>query len=381
MMSWFRAVLIGLAVVFVLPLGGCQTTSLDQLSQGIFSGNQPVAYPTTSTQEKICKDAIADEGAPLGWVDKVEFQRSVQEAKSRGHTPQTCAALLGRLPTAQKELLELCRIAVLDNGTSFIWDYRSAGVKRAASEAKQLGQTPDSCAALLGKTQKIQIAEVAAPSRLGTKEKYLKGRSYYYGNGVRQDYKEAAKWYGQAARQGHHDAQYNLGAMYHIGEGVPKDLNKAANWYQLAANQGHPTAKYARSVLNEKKTKQATIATPPNKLATSTPNPIGNLKLLAEQGDAESQYSLGLSYDLGQYVSQDTTKAMKWYRLAGNQGHISAQLTLADMLIGNAAWNTNHTIAPENLEEGAKWLKLAADSGAVSARDKLRSVIHVSLSY
>ena len=41
---------------------------------------------------------------------------------------------------------------------------------------------------------------------------------------------------------------------------------------------------------------------------------------LAEQGDAEAQYNLGVMYDNGQGVAQDYAEAVKWYRRAAEQG-------------------------------------------------------------
>jgi TPR repeat protein len=61
---------------------------------------------------------------------------------------------------------------------------------------------------------------------------------YANGNGVPQDYAEAAKWYRKAAEQGAADAQYTLGGMYEWGDGVPKDDVIAYMWFNLAAAQG-----------------------------------------------------------------------------------------------------------------------------------------------
>ena len=46
---------------------------------------------------------------------------------------------------------------------------------------------------------------------------------------------------------------------------------------------------------------------------------------LAEQGDADAQYNLGVMYANGQGVSQDYKTAVKWYRLAAEQGNPRAQ--------------------------------------------------------
>ena len=44
------------------------------------------------------------------------------------------------------------------------------------------------------------------------------------------------------AARGFPEAQFNVGVMYHNGEGVPQDFGEAAKWYQLAAKQGHALA-------------------------------------------------------------------------------------------------------------------------------------------
>ena len=53
---------------------------------------------------------------------------------------------------------------------------------------------------------------------------------YFNGNGVPQDYTEAAKWYTMSAEQGHSYAQYCLGLMYFNGNGVPQDDTESAKW-------------------------------------------------------------------------------------------------------------------------------------------------------
>ena len=45
-------------------------------------------------------------------------------------------------------------------------------------------------------------------------------------------------------------------------------------------------------------------------------------KPLAEQGDAFAQYNIGLMYEIGDGVPQDDKTAVKWFRLAADQGHV-----------------------------------------------------------
>ncbi len=62
------------------------------------------------------------------------------------------------------------------------------------------------------------------------------GNMNYFGQGVPEDYAEAARWWHKAAEQGEPRAQNNLGAMYLKGEGVLQDYVQAHMWFNLAAS-------------------------------------------------------------------------------------------------------------------------------------------------
>ena len=66
---------------------------------------------------------------------------------------------------------------------------------------------------------------------------------YDMGQGVRQDYAEAVKWYRLAADQGLADAQDNLGQTYDQGQGVQQDFIEAMKWLRKAADQGFDRAR------------------------------------------------------------------------------------------------------------------------------------------
>ena len=98
------------------------------------------------------------------------------------------------------------------------------------------------------------------------------GFMYRHGDGVPQDYAEAAKWYGLAAEQGNVKAQFNLGLMYAAGRGVPQDHAEALKWFRFAA----------------------------------------------EQGLASAQHNLGSMYASGRGVPQDYVQAHMWFNLAAS---------------------------------------------------------------
>ena len=46
---------------------------------------------------------------------------------------------------------------------------------------------------------------------------------------------------------------------------------------------------------------------------------------VAEAGDAEAQYQLGVMFESGRGVARDYRQAAEWYRRAAEQGHVFAQ--------------------------------------------------------
>ena len=84
-------------------------------------------------------------------------------------------------------------------------------------------------------------------------------------------------------------------------------------------------------------------------------------RLAADQGNASAQYNLGAMYENGQGVPQDYREAMKWYRLAANQGYPSAQNNLGAMYADGRG-------VPQDYKEAVKWYRLAAYEPVTPAR-------------
>ncbi|MGD8999155.1 MAG: SPOR domain-containing protein [Granulosicoccaceae bacterium] len=83
----------------------------------------------------------------------------------------------------------------------------------------------------------------------------LVGSLYAYGEGIKRNDAEAAKWFERAAQAGSAQAQYNLGILYENGWGVEKDPAQARLWYQQAANQGRKDAASRYVLLGDTATK------------------------------------------------------------------------------------------------------------------------------
>ena len=92
--------------------------------------------------------------------------------------------------------------------------------------------------------------------------------------------------------------------------------------------------------------------------------PLDELRVLAEQGDAEAQFTLGGMYQFGQGVAEDDAEAVRWFRRAADQGHAFAQFNLATMSATGEG-------VPQDDAEAGRWFRLAADQGNPTARFRL----------
>lgn len=139
----------------------------------------------------------------------------------------------------------------------------------------------------------------AADQGLLSAQLHLGNLYYDGGNGVEQDYAQAARWLRKAAEQKNARAQNTLGVMYQNGRGVERDLTEAARWFQRAA----------------------------------------------EQGDAKAQSNLGQMYCDGSGVRVNPAEGYKWLTLSAERNEITAIKFLADFQTG---------MTPEQIAAGRK---------------------------
>jgi hypothetical protein len=80
----------------------------------------------------------------------------------------------------------------------------------------------------------------------------IMGVLYQNGQGLSQDYTQAALWYDRAARQGHANAQANLANLYRYGAGVPRDYVESWAWFDTAAGVGQAEAVAGRDLVEKR---------------------------------------------------------------------------------------------------------------------------------
>jgi TPR repeat protein len=116
-------------------------------------------------------------------------------------------------------------------------------------------------------------------------EQFRVGVMYELGQGAKQDYAEARRWYLKAAEHDDPRAEFALGVLAVRGLGAPKDFAEAAKWFHRAA----------------------------------------------DHGVASAQFNLGLMYAHSLGVPQDYVLAHTWLSLAVVQGEDGAKEALDDV--------------------------------------------------
>jgi tetratricopeptide (TPR) repeat protein len=112
---------------------------------------------------------------------------------------------------------------------------------------------------------------------------------------TRGDYAGAVAQWRPLAEAGNADAQFNLGQAYKLGRGVPANAATAQSWYQKAARQGHQQAQVNVGLLmyNGGRRQEA----------------LPWIRKAVELGDPRAQYILGTELFNGDLVAKDWPRA------------------------------------------------------------------------
>ncbi|HZF93631.1 MAG TPA: SPOR domain-containing protein [Allosphingosinicella sp.] len=131
------------------------------------------------------------------------------------------------------------------------------------------------------------------------------------------NYEAAIREWRPLADAGDADAQFNLGQAYRLGRGVPANLPLAHEWFEKAARQGHGQAE-ANLGLSLFQNNQRERAVP-------------WLTRAAERGDPRAQYYLGTAHFNGDLVALDWPRAYALMKQAADQGLPQARQSLTQM--------------------------------------------------
>ena len=177
---------------------------------------------------------------------------------------------------------------------------------------------------------------------------YKLGRMYDKGQGLKQDYTEALRWYRKAADQGQANAQFRLGGMYYEGRGVLQDYTEAARWLRKAADQGQANAQFQLGLMYRHG----------RGLKQDYTEATRWYRKAADQGQADAQFILGLMYRHGRGVTQDYILAHKWFNLAASRATGEENETWLTRVFSGWFWQSG-------------WLSGVSQARAERARDEV----------
>jgi TPR repeat protein len=147
------------------------------------------------------------------------------------------------------------------------------------------------------------------------------------------------------AQAGDREAQYWLGLLYRDGgKFVPRDSEKFADWLNKSAERGYAPA-------------QRILEGFTMNLSGTNKDLVRNEMYLlrgAEQGNADSQFWLGVAYEQNWFGTTDLKEAAKWYRKAAEQGQPDAQTSLGMLYEDGEGVEQDYALA-------AEWYRKAAE--------------------
>lgn len=108
--------------------------------------------------------------------------------------------------------------------------------------------------------------------------------------------------------------------------------------------------------------------TPNPQAKANTKKPLSTLTVkellpLAQAGNADAQFFLGLTYQAGKGVTKDDQKALYWFQKSAEQSNADAQRNLAVIL---SVYGEN---LPQDIQKAYVWASLAAAQGEQKASE------------
>lgn len=136
------------------------------------------------------------------------------------------------------------------------------------------------------------------------------------------DFKEAMRWWKEAAKRGYSLSMNNLGLLYANGHGVLQDYAQALKWWEMSAETGDAWAMNSIGDLYENG----------HGVERDYARAREWYERAAQGGDGLAMYNLGSMYENGRGVEPDLQRAMSWYELATDKGVGVAMANLGRMI-------------------------------------------------
>lgn len=171
------------------------------------------------------------------------------------------------------------------------------------------------------------------------------GEKYYFGRGVKRNYKTAYKYFLEAGKLNDEYAESYLGLFYDRGIGVSRNYEIAYQWYYKAANKGNAFSQYSIGVLYAEG----------NGLSKDYYKAFMWFQKSAENEYAAAYYQLGRCYYNGLGVERNLNTAFKWHNKAAEYNFSASQYALSLMY-------KNGDGCEKNLIKAYYWMEKAAEN-------------------
>jgi|SRR5579862_1266483 len=168
---------------------------------------------------------------------------------------------------------------------------------------------------------------------------------------------DAQRWLRSAADKGHARAQDRVGSLYAAGRGVKQDYKEAQRWYQMAEKSGLPLSRYHLGLLEW----QGSLG--PRSLERAyawCEKAADGLLEQSNKGDIDATLALAWMYQEGMGKVQDHKKALDLYQDAVEAEYAPAETALAIVYRDGRA-------GEKNAGEALRMFQKAAERGYAEA--------------
>ena len=179
------------------------------------------------------------------------------------------------------------------------------------------------------------------------------GVAYMTGNDVKVDAEKAIWCFRKAAAQYHKAAIANLGICYAEGSGTEKDLKAAIGMFAIVLSQ---------ATIGELAGLEYYI---------SEKIDVVELTDLADQGNAQAQFFLGMCYAEGKLLEQDSAKAWELYSKSAEQGEPLAQIMVGIYTAAGINVERDLFLAEKIIDRAVKRDAYVANKHASVIRDQI----------
>ncbi len=212
----------------------------------------------------------------------------------------------------------------------------------------------------------FSVLVTCAQAQTDPRTQYLKqqGMKYYWGRGVPRDLEKSFSLYFEAANRGDKQAQYIVGGMYFRGMGIERNFPKAFQYLHGAAMKGKSTPE-SQKLLGE-------FFLTGHIVPQNYEEAVKWYKLAAENGNRDAQSELAFLYFTGKGVEQDFEKAFIWFEKAAYQGLAAAQYSTGIM------WYSGNGVEKPDPVLSYAWLSVAVANNHPDA-SVARNLVETSL--